>query len=108
MQYVSTAMTSLVMKDSYRSFAGDICGGRFLAGLRPSGREDGITFHFANYPYAVVGKWDATGKLERAVRRAYNEVDLDDKYYPMGRANLSAEMLFLLANNPDGKRNPAR
>ncbi len=108
MQYIATAMTSLVMKDSYRSFAGDICGGRFQAGLRPSGRDDGITFHFVNYPYAVVGKWDATGKLERAVRRAYNEVDLDDNYYTMGRANLSAEMLFLLANNPDGRRESAK
>ena len=104
MQYVSTAMTSLVMKDSYRSFAGDICGNVFQGGLRPSGRDDGITFHFVNYPYAVVGKWDATGKLERAVRRAYNEVDLEDSYYPMGQANLSAEMLLLLANKPDAQR----
>ena len=108
MQYVSTAMTSLVMKDSYRSFAKDICGGMFQAGLKPSSFDDGITFHFVNYPYAVVGKWDATGKLERAVRRAYNEVDLDDSYYPMGRANLSAEMLFLLANKPDGRRESAK
>ena len=104
MQYVATSMTSLVMKDSYRSFARDICGGTYQAGLKPSGGNGGITFHFVNYPYAVVGKWDATGKLERAVRRAYREVDLDDSYYPVGRANLAAEMLLLLADNPDGKR----
>ncbi len=104
MQYVSTSMTSLVMQDSYRSFAQDICGGRYQAGLKPSHFDDGITFHFVNYPYAVVGKWDATGKLERTVRRAYQEVDLDDRSYPVARANLSAEMLFLLANNPDGQR----
>ncbi len=108
MQYVSTAMTSLVMKDSYRSFASDICGGVFQAGLKPSSFEDGITFHFVNYPYAVVGKWDATGKLERAVRRAYQEVDLDENYYPVGRANLAAEMLFLLADKPDAKRTADR
>ena len=108
MQYVATAMTSLVMKDSYREFASDICGGVYQAGLKPSSFDNGITFHFVNYPYAVVGKWDPTGKLERAVRRAYQEVDLDDNYYPMGRANLSAEMLFLLANNPDAPRSSSR
>lgn len=104
MQYVATAMTSLVMKDSYRSFASDICGGMYQAGLKPSSFDNGITFHFVNYPYAMIGKWDATGKLERAVRRAYNEVDLDDGYYTLGRANLSAIMLFLLANNPDARQ----
>ncbi len=104
MQYVATSMTSLVMRDSYRSFTKDICGGTYQAGIKPSSGDGGITFHFVNYPYAVVGKWDATGRLERAVRRAYAEVDLDDNFYPVGRANLAAEMLFLLANNPDGQR----
>jgi len=104
MQHVATAMTALVMEDSYRSFAEDICGGVFQAGFFPSGGDGGVPFHFMNFPFAEVGKWDATGKLQRAVERAYNEVDLDSFRYPRGRANLSAAMLFMLADNPDGRQ----
>ena len=46
----------------------------------------------------------ATGRLENYVARAYREVDLDDSYYPRARANLSAIMLFFLADDPDAQR----
>ncbi len=103
MQRVATAMTSLVIKDGYRSFASDVCGGVFQAGFFPSSGDNGVIYHFMNFPFAEVGKWDATGKLERTVERAYNEVDLEDDHFPRGRANLSATMLFLLADDPDAQ-----
>lgn len=104
MQRVATAMTALVVRDGYREFSTDICGGTFQGGFSPSGGDGGITYHFVNMPYAEIGKWDATGQLRRDVERAYREVDLDDRYYPRARANLSAAMLILLANDPDGQR----
>ena len=105
MQRVATSMTALVVEDGYRRFAKDICGGTYQAGFIPfSSGDGGITYHFVNMPYAEIGKWDATGQLRRNVERAYNEVDLDDFYYPRSRMNLSAAMLFLLANNPDAQR----
>lgn len=104
MQRVATAMTALVVEDGYRNFASDICGGFYQAGFYPSGGDGGITYHFVNQPYAEIGKWDATGMLRRNVERAYREVDLDDSYYPRSRVNLSAAMLFLLANDPDSQR----
>lgn len=103
MQRVATVMTTLVMKDGYRSFASDVCGGVFQAGFFPSSGDNGVIYHFMNFPFAEVGKWDATGKLERTVERAYNEVDLEDDHFPRGQANLSAAMLFLLADDPDGQ-----
>lgn len=107
MQHVATSMTALVMDDGYRSFATDICGGTYQAGFYPAQGDGGVTFHFVNQPYAEIGKWDATGRLKRAVERAYREVDLDDQANPRGRANLSATMLLLLANDPDGQRTAA-
>lgn len=104
MQRVATAMTSLVMEGGYRSFAEDICGGIFQAGMFPSSGSEGVIYHFMNFPYAEIGKWDATGRLQSAVESAYSEVDLDSDRYPRGRSNLSAAMLFILANNPDGRR----
>lgn len=105
MQRVATAMTALVVEDGYRRFAKDICGGTYQAGFVPFWDGDGgITYHFVNMPYAEIGKWDATGQLRRNVERAYREVDLDDSYYPRSRMNLSAAMLLLLADDPDGQR----
>ncbi len=104
MQRVATSMTALVIEDSYRSFAEDICGGTFQAGFFPSSGDGGVPYHFLNFPYAQIGKWDATGKLLRTTERAYGEGDLDSFRYPLARANLSATMLFLLADNPDGRQ----
>lgn len=105
MQHVATAMSSLVMDDGYHTFAKDICGGVARAGLRPSSADHdrGITYHFVNFPFAVVGKWDATGEIQRTLEKAYDEVDFEDKHYSLGLFNISAEMLFLLANNPDSR-----
>ena len=75
----------------------------FQAGFFPSTGDNGVIYHFMNFPFAEVGKWDATGKLERTVKRAYNEVDLEDDHFPRGQANLSATMLFLLAADPDAQ-----
>lgn len=104
MQRVATSMTALVMEDGYSSFAEDICGGVFQAGFFPSGGDEGVIYHFMNFPYAQIGKWDATGRLLRTTARAYDEGDLDSFRFPLGRVNLSATMLFLLADNPDGRR----
>jgi hypothetical protein len=100
MQRVATAMTELVVRDGYRTFAGDICGGRYQAGLRPtrSRSHQGTTFLFVNFPYATAGKWDPTGRLEELVRRAYEELELTaENNYAAGQVNLSAMMLFFLA-----------
>ena len=104
MQHVATSMTALVMEDGYRSFAEDICGGIFQAGFFPSRGDGGVIYHFMNFPYAQIGKWDATGRLRRTTERAYSEGDLDSFRFPLARANLSATMLFLLADSPDGRQ----
>ncbi len=104
MQRVATSMTALVIEDGYRSFAEDICGGTFQAGFFPSSGDEGVIYHFMNFPYAQIGKWDATGKLLRTTERAYAEGDLDSFRFPLARANLSATMLFLLADSPDGRQ----
>lgn len=100
MQRVATSMTELVLRDGYDSFAGDICGGTFQAGMSPTRSRSarGVSYHFVNFPYATIGKWDATGRLETLVRRAYDELELtSENNYAAGQANLSATMLFLLA-----------
>lgn len=109
MQHVATTMTALVMRDSYRSFAKDICGGVFQAGFFPTTGPRGVPYHFMNLPYAQIGKWDATGILQRTVERAYRAlegVDLDEENYPRGRSNLAAAMVFFLAD-PASRSAPA-
>ncbi|ADI14274.1 hypothetical protein [Truepera radiovictrix] len=104
MQRVATSMTELVVRDGYRSFAGDICGGQYQAGLRPTRSRStrGVAFHFVNFPYATIGKWDPTGRLETLVRRAYDELELtSENNYAAGQMNLSAAMLFLLAEGEE-------
>ena len=103
MQRVATTMTELVMLDGYKRMAPDICGGSFQRGLLSKASAPGIPYHYVNFPYATIGKWDATGKLEQAVRDAYDDIDFDDLHYTFAPVNLPAEMLFLLANNPDSR-----
>lgn len=104
MQHVSTSMTALVMDDSYRSFAKDICGGVFQVGLSPSSGPRGITHHFVNLSFSQVGRWDATGKVKRAVERAYQEIGAESERYTLSQFNLSAAMIFFLADSPDERR----
>ncbi len=103
MQHVATTMSQVVMEDSYRRLAPDICGGVSQRGLISKSSEHGITFHFVNFPFASVGKWDASGKIEQAVRDAYDEIDFGDFHYTLAPFNLSAQMLLLLADNPDSR-----
>lgn len=101
MQRVATTMTDLIMQDSYRLLAPDVCGGVFQKGLFSEASDRGVPFFFVNFPYATIGKWDATGKIEQAVREAYDKVDFEDMHYFMGPLNLPAAMLFLLAQESD-------
>jgi hypothetical protein len=100
MKRVATAMTELVMDDGYETFAKDICGGVFQGGLSPTSGDRGVTSHFVNYPFGVVGKWDANGKIERTVRDAFDDVEFDVNN--PSEVNLSAIMLLILAGSPDG------
>ena len=103
MQRVATTMSEVVMEDSYRRLEPDICGGVSQSGLISKSSEHGITFHFVNFPFASVGKWDASGKIEQAVRDAYDEIDFSDFHYTLATFNLSSQMLLLLAENPDSR-----
>ncbi len=100
MQRVGTAMAELVMDDGYNSFAKDICGGVFQRGLFPTSGDRGAESLFMNYPYASVGKWDASGKIRNTVEDAFENADFDVNN--PSEVNLSSAMLLMLANNPDG------
>lgn len=101
MQRAATAMTALVMDDGYASFAPNICGGVFQKGLYSTTSRRGREDQFLNYPFGVIGKWDASGKIEATVRAAYDGSEINP--VTPTEINLSAIMLLLLANDPDAR-----
>jgi len=100
LQKAATAISEFIIDNGSHSFAQDICSGTYQRGLRPNTGDRGVVSLFLNYPFAALGKWDATGETEEITREVYRRLE-DDPDAPH-HYNLPAMMVFMLAGErPD-------
>ncbi len=86
MKRVANTVAHKVLKDTDGSYlTNNVCGGGKYGNL----------YYFVSYPYSVLARWDASGRLELATRRAYDETERSNKSSPR-IYNLPAIMVFTL------------